>query len=72
MLDRTLQQQQRRSCSVLDHPPYRPGLAPFDYHLFYHIKRWLGGQHFETNNEMQTSVENWMIAQAAAFYDEGI
>lgn len=57
---------------VFDHPPYSPDLAPSDFHLFAHMKRWLGGQHFGTDNELQTSVEHWLKAQAAAFYDEGI
>ncbi|GBM92555.1 Histone-lysine N-methyltransferase SETMAR [Araneus ventricosus] len=57
---------------VFDHPPYTPDLAPSDFHLFAHMKRWLGGQIFTTDNELQTSVQNWLKTQAAAFYDEGI
>ncbi|GBN90237.1 hypothetical protein AVEN_24775-1 [Araneus ventricosus] len=36
------------------------------------MKRWLGGQNFATDNELQTSLQNWLKTQAAAFYDEGI
>lgn len=36
------------------------------------MKRWLGGQHFGTDIELQTSVETWLKTQAAPFYDEGI
>ncbi|GBN10241.1 Histone-lysine N-methyltransferase SETMAR [Araneus ventricosus] len=63
---------QRFGWEVFDHPPYSPDLAPSDFHLFAHMKRWLGGQNFATDNELQTSVQNWLKTQAAAFYDEGI
>ena len=65
-------QLQRFEWEVFDHPPYRPNLEPSDFLLFAHMKRCLGGQHFSTDNELQTTVENWLKAQAAAFYDEGI
>ncbi|GBM26690.1 Histone-lysine N-methyltransferase SETMAR [Araneus ventricosus] len=57
---------------VFDHPPYTPDLPPSDFDLFAHMKRWLGGQTFATDNEVQNSVQNWLKTQAATFYDEGI
>ncbi|GBO28385.1 Histone-lysine N-methyltransferase SETMAR [Araneus ventricosus] len=63
---------QRFGWEVFDHPPYNPDLAPSDFHLFAHMKRWLGGQIFTTENELQISVQNWLKTQAAASYDEGI
>ena len=33
-------------------------LAPSDFHIFPHMKRWIGGQHFSADNELQTSVGN--------------
>ncbi|GBO26654.1 Histone-lysine N-methyltransferase SETMAR [Araneus ventricosus] len=63
---------QRFGWEVFDHPQYSPDLAPSDFHLFAHMKLWLGGQIFATDNELQTSVQNWLKIQAAAFYDEGI
>ncbi|GBM96265.1 hypothetical protein AVEN_134449-1 [Araneus ventricosus] len=62
---------QRFGWEVFYHPPYSPDLAPSDFHLFAHMKRWLGGQIF-TTDELQTSVQNWLKTQATAFYDEGI
>ena len=32
----------------------------------------IGGQHYGTDNELQTRVENWLKAQTAGFYDEHI
>lgn len=63
---------QRFRWEVFDHPPYSPDLAPSDFHLFAHMKRWLGGQHFGTDIELQTSVQTWLKTQAATFYNEGI
>ena len=45
-------------------------LAPCDFHLF----PLLNGRRRTAfwHNELQTSVENYLKAQAAGFYDEGI
>lgn len=63
---------QRFGWEVFDHPPYSPDLAPSDFHLFPRMKKSLGGHHFATDNELQTSVQTWLKAQAATFYEEGI
>ena len=76
MIGHTLQLQQRGSCSVFDWKclitHHIADLAPSDFHLFCCMKRCLGGQHFGKDNELQISVENWLKALAAGFYDEGI
>lgn len=56
----------------MDHPPYSPDLAPSDYHLFRYLKGFLGGQRFDTDEEVKTTVEDWLSSQAADFYDVGI
>jgi histone-lysine N-methyltransferase SETMAR len=30
----------------IDHPPYSPDLAPSDFHVFLHLKKFLGGRRF--------------------------
>jgi transposase len=45
-----------------DHPPYRPDLAPSDYHLFTYLKNWFGSQHFKT----------WLSLQVEDFLARGI
>lgn len=57
---------------VFDHPPYSPDLAPSDFHLFLHLKSFLGGQHFNNDEELKENVSNWLKTQAANFYEEGI
>ena len=50
----------------------RPDLAPSDYHLFLHLKKHLGGQRLQDDNEVKTFVIQWLRSQAAEFYEEGI
>lgn len=57
---------------TLDHPPYSPDLAPSDYHLFLHLKKHLGGQRLQDDDEVKTVVMQWLTSQAADFYEEGI
>jgi histone-lysine N-methyltransferase SETMAR len=55
---------------LLDYPPYSPHLALSDYHVFTHLKNWLGSQHFN-NNELE-GVKTWLRSQAADFFDTGM
>lgn len=57
---------------VFDHPPYSPDLAPSDFHLFLHLKSFLGGRHFNDDDELKEHVTTWLKTQAATFYEEGI
>ncbi|KAL4119599.1 hypothetical protein QTP88_012398 [Uroleucon formosanum] len=57
---------------LFNHPPYSPDLAPSDYFLFLHFKKWLDGQRFENDMELKNAVENWFNSQAASFYAEGL
>jgi len=55
----------------MDHPPYSPDLAPSDYHLFPHLKNFLGGQRFDDDHDLKDAVQKWLTSQAATFYEEG-
>ncbi|XP_071448089.1 histone-lysine N-methyltransferase SETMAR-like [Hetaerina americana] len=57
---------------MFDHPPYSPDLVPSDFHLFPELKKWLGGQRFQTNEELQDNVKTHLNSLAATFYGEGI
>ncbi|KAJ4438355.1 hypothetical protein ANN_14297 [Periplaneta americana] len=56
----------------IDHPPYSPDLAPNDFNLFLHLKKFLGGQRFDGDDEVKTAVWEWFASQAGEFYNEGI
>ncbi|XP_025424209.1 histone-lysine N-methyltransferase SETMAR-like [Sipha flava] len=51
---------------------HSPDHAPSDYFLFLHFKKWLGGQRFENDKELQNAVENRFNSQAASFYADGL
>ena len=56
----------------MDHPPYSPDLAPRDFHLFLHLKKFLGGMRFDDDDDLIDAVQKLLISQAAPFYEEGI
>jgi hypothetical protein len=48
-----------------DHPSYSPDLAPSDFHVFLHLKNFLGGLRFRDDNEVYEAVNTWFAFQAA-------
>jgi hypothetical protein len=50
-----------------DHPPH---LAPSDFHVFLHLKTFLGG--WEFHGEVKEAINTWFALQAASFFDVGI
>jgi len=57
---------------VLPHPPYSPDLAPSDYDLFGFVKNQMRGQHYKTNEALQTAVRQCLWATGTEFYCKGI
>ena len=57
---------------MLDYPLHSPDLAPIDFHLFLHLKSFLGSQHFSDEDEIKEHVTPWLKTQAATFYEEGM
>jgi histone-lysine N-methyltransferase SETMAR len=49
-----------------------PDLAPSDFHVFLHLKTFLGGQQFHDNNKVNEAINMWFALQIASFYDAGI
>jgi hypothetical protein len=52
-------------------PPYSPDLVPSDFHVFLHLKTFLGGQQFY-DSEVREAVNTGFALQAASFYNTGI
>jgi hypothetical protein len=46
-------------------------LAPSDFHVFLHLKTFLGGWCFH-NGEVKEAVNMWFASQAASFCNAGI
>lgn len=57
---------------VLEHPPYSPDLSPCDYHMFGPLKEALGGQRFNTDDEVEEFVRTWLSELPKEFFDTGI
>jgi len=56
----------------MDHPPYSPDLAPSDFQLFLHLKKFPGGKRFDDDDDdLKDAVQKWLTSQAAAFYEGG-
>ena len=43
----------------LPHAPYSPDLTPSNYSLFTNRKKWLGGQRFSKNEEVESTVNGY-------------
>jgi histone-lysine N-methyltransferase SETMAR len=52
--------------NVLPQPPYSPGLAPSDYHLFGPLKEYLDEKSFRNNEEVIQNVQEWLHWQPTA------
>ena len=47
-------------------------MAPSDFHLFLHLKKFLGCKRFDDDDDLKDEVQKWLTSQAAAFCEEGI
>jgi hypothetical protein len=54
--------------TVLPHPVHSPYLAPFDYHLFGHVKVGLHGYQFADDKELKQSFHYVLQTQGGEFY----
>jgi hypothetical protein len=69
---RTGQLLEQLQWEVFEHPPYSPDLAPSDFHIFLHLKRFLAAERLSSDDEVKTAVQLWVKTLAADFLDEGI
>ena len=44
---------------LLPHAPYSLDLATSDYFLFPNLKKWLGGQRFANNEEVESAADTY-------------
>jgi histone-lysine N-methyltransferase SETMAR len=43
-------------CEQFDIPPFSPDLAPSDFHVFLHLKTFIGGRRFHNDNEVKEAI----------------
>jgi hypothetical protein len=57
---------------VFEHLPDSPGVAPSDFHLFLHLKRFLVAEQFSSNDEVKAAMQHWVRTLTADLFDKGI
>jgi histone-lysine N-methyltransferase SETMAR len=57
---------------LLEHPPYSPDLAPYNFFLLPKLKLFLAGQHFSPNQEAIAAVEGYFADLTKNHYRDGI
>ena len=57
---------------VLPHPPYSPGLAPSDYHLFRSIQKALTVIRFTSEQGIKNWLDSFLAAKPVQFFWDGI
>jgi len=62
-----------RQCGFqqLNHPPYSPDLAPWDYFLFRVMKKFLRSKRFSSDEEVKEAVTTWFEEQSKDFFFQG-
>ncbi|UYV64066.1 hypothetical protein LAZ67_2006440 [Cordylochernes scorpioides] len=66
------QQSLKLGFEVLEHPAYRPDLAPCDYFLFGLLKKKLKGKRFDSDEDVQKMVQDFFHKLPKSAYKEGI
>jgi hypothetical protein len=54
---------QRFRRTILEHPPYRPDLAPSDFHLFPALKDHLSGHRLASDGDVKIAGASWSKLQ---------
>lgn len=57
---------------ILQHPPYSPDLAPSDFWLFPHLKKFMRGKRFSSNEEVIAAVEAYFNSLPEIHFRDGI
>jgi hypothetical protein len=57
---------------IFEHSVYSTDLAPSNYHLFLHIKKFLSGQRLSCDQDKKQFMQDWLKGLAANFFKEGI
>ena len=56
----------------LNYPAYSPDIAPTDYHMFSHLKKFLRGKSFGFDDEVIATVETYLRDLDSGFFSTGI
>ena len=59
-------------CEVLPHAAYSPDCAPSDYHLFRSMAHALAEEHFNSYEDIEKWVSEWIASKDESFFRRGI
>ena len=63
---------ERCSFVLLPHAPYSLDFVPSDFYLFPKLKSYIRGRHFQSDNDANNAVSEYLEVQDAVFFLEGI
>ena len=63
---------ERNRYELIPHPAYSPDLAPSDFFLFPNLKKDIRGLHFRSDEEVATTVEEWVNGKDPYFFSSGL
>ena len=63
---------ERNGYELIPHPAYSPDLAPSNFFLFPNLKKDIRGLHFRSDEEVVTSVEEWVNGKDPDFFSSGL
>ena len=63
---------ERNGYPLIPHPASSPDLAPSDFFLFTNLKKDIRGCHFWSDEEVVTSVEEWVNGKDPDFFSSGL
>ena len=63
---------ERNGYELIPHPAYLPDLAPSNFFLFPNLKKDIRGLHFWSDEEVVTSVEEWVNGKDPDFFSSGL
>ncbi|GBO07177.1 hypothetical protein AVEN_102214-1 [Araneus ventricosus] len=64
--------EQQFKWDAYERPTYSPDLIASDFHLFFELKNWLGGQSFPEKKELQSNFKAHLTSLAATIFEESI
>ena len=63
---------ERNGYELIPHPAYSPDLAPSDFFLFPNLKKDICGCHFQSDEEVGTSIKRWVNGKDPDFFSSGL
>ena len=57
---------------ILPHPPYSPDLSPSDFYLFSPLKSCLIGKTFDSSEQLQNHLQQFIDTKSSKFFRDGI